>query len=128
MRLDEDKLEALRHWGQGLRQAGSEKDTAAGRAILMLIDEIERLHIELEGARRQLSRVTAVPPRDEPVEDVEEPFPSTLHRRLQRVLRRESDASSGSRPEPAEEAGSALESDGTQTSPQAWIEAMRRQE
>ena len=39
MRLDEDKLEALRRWGRGLQQAGSEESAAAGRAILMLIAE-----------------------------------------------------------------------------------------
>lgn len=47
MRLDEAKLEALRRWGQGLRGASTEEHAAAGRAILMLIEEIERLRLEL---------------------------------------------------------------------------------
>ncbi|HEV8103827.1 MAG TPA: hypothetical protein VGP69_08840 [Gaiellaceae bacterium] len=126
MRLDEDKLEALRRWGQGLQHAGSEEYSAAGRAILMLIEEIEQLHSDLWHARQQLSRVTAVP-RDEAAEDMGEPFASTLHERLQRVRRRESD-SSGSRPDPVDEPGSGMESDGTPTSPQSWIEALRRQQ
>jgi hypothetical protein len=126
MRLDEDKLESLRRWGQSLRQAGSDEYSAAGRAILMLVEEIEQLHIELSHARQQLSRVTGVPP-DEAAEDMGEPFASTLHGSLQRVLRRESD-SSGSRPDPVDEAGSGVERDGTPTSPQSWIEALRRQQ
>jgi hypothetical protein len=123
MRLDEEKLEALRRWGQGLRQAGSEEYAAAGRAILMLIEEIERLRLELLRADEQLSGVDPVS-RGEAAEDMEEPVASTLHDRLQRVLRRGFDSGSG--PEPVEE-GSGLESDRTTTSPQSWIEALRRQ-
>jgi hypothetical protein len=44
--LDEAKLEALRRWGQGLRGARTEEHAAAGRAILMLIAEVERLRLE----------------------------------------------------------------------------------
>ena len=57
MRLDEDRLEALRRWGRGLEQADGEEFAAAGRAILMLIAEIEQLQIDLRLVREQLSRV-----------------------------------------------------------------------
>lgn len=114
MRLDEDKLEALRRWGRDLQQSGSEQDSPAGRAILMLVEEIEQLHGELWHARQQLSRAPAAP-HDEADADAGEPFASTLHGRLQRVLRRDSSTSAASRSEPVEEAGA-----------QAWIESLRR--
>jgi hypothetical protein len=126
MRLDENKLETLRRWGEGLRQAGGEEYAAAGRAILMLIEEIEQLHIDLWHGREQLSRATSVA-SDETAEEPDEPLALTLHERLQRVLRRDSDAFPGSRPRPGEEAAPSTESDGTKTSPQSWIEGLRRQ-
>ncbi|MFL5961229.1 MAG: hypothetical protein ACJ75G_13325 [Gaiellaceae bacterium] len=52
MRLDDDKLAALRRWGEELRQASTEKYAAAGRAILMLVEEIDQLQIELRHARQ----------------------------------------------------------------------------
>jgi hypothetical protein len=45
--LDEEKLATLRRWGEGLRELGSEELAAAGRAILLLLEEIDRLHTEL---------------------------------------------------------------------------------
>jgi hypothetical protein len=45
--LDEHKLALLRRWGEGLTNDDREEIRAAGRAILMLSDEIERLHIDL---------------------------------------------------------------------------------
>jgi hypothetical protein len=50
-RLDEEKLALLRRWGDGLTLDEREEMRAAGRAILMLSDEIERLHIDLWHAR-----------------------------------------------------------------------------
>jgi hypothetical protein len=49
--LDEEKLALLRRWGEGLTVDDREEVRAAGRAILMLSDEIERLHIDLWHAR-----------------------------------------------------------------------------
>jgi hypothetical protein len=118
MRLDEDKLETLRRWGQGLRQAGGEEDAAAGRAILMLIEEIEQLQIELSHARQQSRRLTPVS-SEEAVAGVEEPEEPalTLHERLQRALRQD-----------PEETGSPMASDTkTTASAQSWIESLRRQ-
>jgi hypothetical protein len=56
MPLEDDKLEALRSWGRGLRDAGAEEQAAAGRAILMLIEEVERLQLELLRTRELATR------------------------------------------------------------------------
>jgi hypothetical protein len=50
-RLDESKIEQLRAWGTGLTENGSAELRATGKAILLLIEEIERLHIDLWNAR-----------------------------------------------------------------------------
>jgi hypothetical protein len=50
-RLDEAKVETLRAWGEGLRDDPREEVRAAGRAITMLVEEIERLNIDLWHAR-----------------------------------------------------------------------------
>jgi len=123
MRLDEDKLETLRRWGDGLLGAGSEEQAAAGRAILMLIQEVELLRLELSRTREQWSR-------DEPAsggaDDTGAPFESTLRGRLQRALRRESDGSPESQAELAEGTAEGAESERAITSPEAWIESLRR--
>jgi hypothetical protein len=62
-RLDAEKLGILRAWGDGLAREEREDVRAAGRAILLLIDEIERLYVELWHARN--------PVVDEPVESLE---------------------------------------------------------
>jgi hypothetical protein len=126
MRLDEDKLETLRRWGEGLRQAGGEEYAAAGRAILMLIEEIEQLHIDLWHVREQLSQAAPLA-SEETAGDLEKPVAVTLHERLQRALRRDSDAFPDTRPQPVEEAARGTESERRETSPQSWIDALRRQ-
>jgi hypothetical protein len=55
-RLDESKIEQLRVWGTGLTANGSAELRATGKAILMLIEEIERLHIDLWSARSTLEQ------------------------------------------------------------------------
>jgi hypothetical protein len=117
MRLDEEKLEALRAWGLGLRQAEGVELAATGRAILMLVEEIDRLHVELWHARLRVSE-----PDPEPVEQPaqgEEPVEPALQGRLRRVLRRNS--------EPVKESRSEPESGDQSTAAQYWIESLRRQ-
>jgi hypothetical protein len=46
--------------GEELREVGSEESVAAGRATLMLIEELERLRLELRRAREQLERVDPI--------------------------------------------------------------------
>jgi hypothetical protein len=50
-RLDEQKIETLRVWGEGLSQDWREEVRAAGKAIVLLVDEIERLNVDLWNAR-----------------------------------------------------------------------------
>jgi hypothetical protein len=121
MRLDEDKLEALRHWGDALQHAGTEEYAAAGRAILMLIDEVEQLQIELRYAinERGAAEWTA---RGESVNDTSDPpVGATLNERLHWALGRQPASSPGG-PEPAEAAESETEAPSSLT----WIESLRQ--
>ena len=45
--MDEEKLETLKRWGSGLMSDEREEVRAAGKAIVMLAEEVEQLHIEL---------------------------------------------------------------------------------
>ena len=46
-RLDEEKIEILRSWGAGLGTDPREEVRAAGKAITVLIEEIDRLQVDL---------------------------------------------------------------------------------
>ena len=68
-RLDEERLEILRTWGAGL--SGSDRDElrAAGKAIVMLIEEIDRLQADVWMAGEaavQRARIAATTPAVEP--------------------------------------------------------------
>ena len=76
-RLDEDKIDQLRHWGSGLARAESDELRATGKAILLLIEEIEALHVDLWNAK------TA----PEPALDVNQMAQPDLHRTLADRLR-----------------------------------------
>jgi hypothetical protein len=88
----------------------------------MLVEEIDRLHIELWHARMQASE--RVPPATEQAVEAaevdEEPVTSSLHGRLQKVLRRDR------RPDPVAEPAPRPE-EAAPESAQAWIAALRRQ-
>ncbi len=58
-RLDEEKLEQLQRWGTGLAAAENQELRATGKAILLLIEEIEALHVEIWNAK------TAIPTDDD---------------------------------------------------------------
>ena len=45
--LDAEKLRLLNDWAEGLQRDERPEVAAAGRAILMLVDEVERLHVLL---------------------------------------------------------------------------------
>ena len=62
--LDAEKLGLLRNWGEGLARDQRHEVAAAGRAILMLVDEIERLHV-LAWDRHLYPEQTPVEPADE---------------------------------------------------------------
>ena len=52
-RLDEEKIETLRSWGEGLQNDFREEVRAAGRAITLLVEEIEALNVDLWNARAE---------------------------------------------------------------------------
>jgi len=52
-RLDEERIEMLRSWGEGLQSSERDELRAAGRAILMLIEEIDRLEADLWNQRAE---------------------------------------------------------------------------
>jgi len=120
VQLDEEKLEALRSWGERLRQASGEESAAVGRAIVMLVEEIDRLHIELWHARMKLREEEPVA-TDGATEVQEEPVAARLHTRLRQALRRDV------APEPVEEQPRPEPDAATTASAQAWIAALRRQ-
>lgn len=92
--MDEDQFAALRHWGDGLRADARHEVRAAGKAIVLLCDEVERLEIAL------LNERTASRQPDPPLAEIDvdhggtdpEPVLSALQRRLEQlrvnVLRR----------------------------------------
>ena len=66
-RLDDERLEMLRAWGAGLATDNREELRAAGKAITILIDEIERLQVDIWDARgvtgsRVAQEIAAAPP------------------------------------------------------------------
>jgi hypothetical protein len=71
-RLDEERLETLRAWGAGLSTNARDELRAAGKAILMLVDEIDRLEADLWNGRAEAKQATAQiagtqpPPEPEP--------------------------------------------------------------
>jgi hypothetical protein len=126
MRLDEAKVEDLRRWGQALREAGDEGSVAAGRAILMLIDELERVRLELARTREQLDRLYAGSNSDTADAGTRDTVASTLQERLQRTMGQDSDQAVAAQSEAAE-ARSSVESDKNTASARSWIETLRRQ-
>ena len=80
--MNEEKLETLRTWGDGLCGDPRDEVRAAGRAIQMLIEEIEHLHVDLWHARAQ---APAEAPEQAPIP----PTPETaLRARLRTLVRR----------------------------------------
>jgi hypothetical protein len=80
-RLDEQKIETLQSWAEGLLRDERSELRAAAKAILLLIEEIEHLHVDLWHARDESGEI--VP--DEPgVDDTPAP---TLREALARRLR-----------------------------------------
>ena len=50
-RLDSEQIELLREWGAGLASDERDEVRAAGKAITLLVDEIDRLNIDLWNLR-----------------------------------------------------------------------------
>lgn len=58
-RLDEQKIQTLQGWADGLLRDERSEVRAAAKAILLLIDEIEHLHVDLWHARDAAAPDTA---------------------------------------------------------------------
>ncbi|HZT93339.1 MAG TPA: hypothetical protein VE985_02530 [Gaiellaceae bacterium] len=117
MRLDEEKLEALQSWGEKLGESEREESSAVGRAILMLVEEIDRLHIELWHARIESGSGHPVS-ADRTTEGVHGSVQSRLHGRLREALR-------GHPATEAAEHGSDAERE--KPTSKSWIARSRRQ-
>jgi hypothetical protein len=87
--LDAEKLEVLRGWGGGLQHDARAEVAAAGRAIMLLIEEIERLHV-LVWDRQLYPNVPIPPPVEAPVPADDPASPSSLHEALRERLQRSS--------------------------------------
>ena len=55
-RLDDEKLDTLRRWGTGLAADERDELRAAGKAILILVEEIERLQVDVWHGRDEAPR------------------------------------------------------------------------
>lgn len=88
-RLDEQKIETLQSWAEGLLRDERSELRAAAKAILLLIEEIEHLHVDLWHARDEESESAEIVPDaivpDE--DDLPEVPPPTLREALARRLR-----------------------------------------
>ena len=77
-RLDEERLEILRAWGAGLSTSDRDELRAAGKAIVMLIEEIDRLQADVwmageaavHRARAAEAAARAPDPEPEPVAEL----------------------------------------------------------
>jgi hypothetical protein len=87
-RLDEGKIEQLRAWGAGLFADGNDDFRATGKAILLLIEEIERLHIDLWNAKS--THEQSRPEHADADGQVHASVERTLRARLSRVRSRSS--------------------------------------
>lgn len=124
MQLDDAELGELRRWGTALSDADNDQFVAAGRAILLLVEELERVRFDLRQTREQLDRTVRVS-NDEVEAD---PVSSALHGRLQRVLGREPSGQHLEERRQSDGDTGATEGDSEAASARSWIETLRRQE
>ena len=85
----------LRRWGEGLARDDRDEVRAAGRAITLLIEEIEHLHVDLWNERAQQS---APAPLEMETDTAEPEVQSNLRARLSQLGRRRRDEVSGRDP------------------------------
>jgi hypothetical protein len=80
--LDVEKLSLLGKWAEGLQRDQRAEVAASGKAILMLIEEIERLHVVIWDGRLNPAREPEPEPErePEPAQERVDDFPSLLHR------------------------------------------------
>jgi hypothetical protein len=81
--LDVEKLSLLGKWAEGLQRDQRAEVAASGKAILMLIEEIERLHVVIWDGRLNPAREPEPEPEQrqpEPASEDPDEFPSLLQR------------------------------------------------
>jgi len=83
-RLDEERIELLRRWGEGLANDGRDEVRAAGRAISILIEEIERLQVDL---LKERSMRRALTPAESHATAAEPDLQASLRARLAQLRR-----------------------------------------
>ncbi|HEY7002897.1 MAG TPA: hypothetical protein VH281_01345 [Gaiellaceae bacterium] len=86
--MDEEQFEAVRQWGEGLQDDSREEVSAAGRAIVLLCAEVDRLERELWNVK---TAVVVEPPGEEtepeiPADDRDEAVDTTLRERLRHAI------------------------------------------
>jgi hypothetical protein len=87
-RLDEEKIGILRSWGSGLSADEREEVRAAGKAIVLLIEEIERLHVDVWNARAGSLDGPTPPDPETPLEPQDDELERTLRARLSTLVPR----------------------------------------
>ncbi|HXH97069.1 MAG TPA: hypothetical protein VNH40_07650 [Gaiellaceae bacterium] len=107
--LDAEKLAVLRRWGTGLQTDGREEVSAAGKAILLLIEEIERLHV-LVWDRRLYPDVPVPPPSASTESEEEGAASQTTYQALRDRLRRRLDEPDSTHTEPSPGGGEVFRS------------------
>jgi hypothetical protein len=84
--VNEEEFDALRRFGDGLMQDSRPEVHAAGKAILLLAAEVERLQVELWHARLNVSDATG--PEQESEEEPESALDRTLPEELRSLVSR----------------------------------------
>jgi hypothetical protein len=85
--LDAEKIRLLDQWAEGLQSDDRAELAAAGRAILMLIREVERLHVQLWDQRLNAPGVDPDAESPSAVEDARVDDEPELERTLRTRLR-----------------------------------------
>ena len=87
-RLDEEKIGILRSWGAGLSADERDEVRAAGKAIELLIDEIELLHVDLWNVKAGSLDGSTPTDSDESSEAEADELERTLRTRLSALVPR----------------------------------------
>lgn len=82
--MTEEEFDALKRFGEGLMQDARPEVHAAGKAILLLAAEVEKLQVELWHARLN---VAPAPAEEAPAEEAEDASEAPAERTLPEELR-----------------------------------------
>jgi hypothetical protein len=86
--MDEEQFEAIRRWGEGLERSEREEMSAAGRAIVLLSAEVDRLERELWNVKtaRAAEAPSAEGDEEATLPDAERAVETTLRVRLRQAV------------------------------------------